>query len=370
MLNIRSLLTILGILSLCLVSIAQVCAKEIKSESQGEEMQDTVSAVYFTEEISAEGLLNVFSAFRDKVRGKVAVKIHFGEEGNKYYIKPELMRNLVILLNGTFVETNVLYKGKRHNTESHIKLAKEHGFGYAPLDILDCGGELIIPYAGKHFTEVYYGSRLDDYQTYIVISHFKGHMVSGFGGAIKNVGMGMASIRGKMVMHADENPKTLPDKCIGCELCVNECPRQAITLNPLRINPDKCISCAKCIGLCPANALRIPWGKTGEDGFMERLADYANAIMKNRTAIYINVLMDISADCDCDAHAGKPFVKDIGILASEDMLAIDLAAADLVDIAFGKEDAFGHKTSSSGRYIFQYGEKIGLGSKRYKLIRL
>jgi hypothetical protein len=332
-------------------------------------METGKATVYFTQDISPEGLEAVLEPLLSKLEGKVGVKVHFGDDGNQYYIKPNIFKDLVLRLNGTFIETNVLYRGRRRVTETHIALAKEHGFGYAPIDIIDSEGETEILVKAKHFDKAFTGSHLDDYNSLLVISHFKGHGNAGFGGAIKNVGMGLAAIPGKMAIHADNFPLTSPSRCIKCGKCTTQCPVDAITLNPLVIDQTKCIACGKCIGTCPTSALRVPWGATGESGFLERLADYAKAIVSNRKVIYVNFLTDISPDCDCMGQARKPFVKDIGILVSDDILAIDAASADLVDKEYGKHDAFLHETSVSGRYILEYGQKIGMGNTKYELIR-
>lgn len=332
-------------------------------------VETTQAKVYFTNDISSKGLQTVLEPFLAQLEGNVGVKVHFGDEGNKYFVKPLIYKDIVQKLKGTFIETNVLYKGRRRVTETHIALAKEHGFDYAPIDILDSNGETALPYKGKHFNEVYIGSHLSKYNSLLVLSHFKGHGNAGFGGAIKNVGMGLAAIPGKMAMHADSNPLTNASRCIKCGKCTTECPVDAITLNPLVIDQTKCIACGKCVGVCPTGALRIPWGKTGENGFLERLADYAKAITKDRRIIYVNFLTDISPDCDCMSSARKPFVKDIGILVSDDILAIDTASLDLVDKEYGKHDTFLHVVDVSGRYIIDYGTKIGLGNKAYKLIK-
>ena len=253
----------------------------IKKTNAGVEKVDSTKAtVYFTEDISPEGLAKVLEPFMEKLTGKVGVKVHFGDDGNEYYIKPDLFKDLVLQMKGTFIETNVLYRGRRRETETHIQLAKEHGFGYAPIDIIDAEGETEIPTQAKHFTKAFTGSHLNNYDSYLVISHFKGHGNAGFGGAIKNVGMGLAAIPGKMAIHADSQPLTNPARCIKCGKCTTQCPVDAITLNPLVIDLTKCIACGKCIGTCPTGAMRVPWGATGENGFLERLADYAQPLLK------------------------------------------------------------------------------------------
>jgi uncharacterized protein len=195
-------------------------------------------------------------------------------------------------------------------------------------------------------------------------------MVSGFGGAIKNVGMGLAAIPGKLEIHAGSSPNTRPASCIHCGKCVEVCPTAAITLEPLNIDLVKCIACGKCIGECPTSSIQVPWGKTGENGFLERLVDYAKGIVQNRKVVYINVLTGISPDCDCMGSAKKPFVHDIGIMAADDMIAIDTASADLVDRAYGKYDSFKYETTNSGRYALDYGQQINLGTQNYQLINI
>ncbi len=326
--------------------------------------------VHFTEDISLQGLEKILAPYMSRLTGKVGIKVHFGDDTNQYYVKPSIYKDLVLKLNGTFLETNVLYKGKRRITETHIQLAKVHGFDYAPIDILDSEGETEIPFDGKYFNTVHVGNHIDSYDSILVISHFKGHMISGFGGAIKNVGMGMAAIPGKMTQHADSNPKVSPERCVKCGKCTTVCPVDAIKINPLVLDLNICIACGKCIGTCPSGALSVPWGKTGQNGFTERMADYAKAIIANRNMVYINFLTDISPDCDCMGSPRMPFVHDIGILASDDILAVDAASADLVDKTYGKHDAFLHVISASGRYIFDYGTQIGLGNIDYQLIKL
>lgn len=333
-------------------------------------MPNTPAIVYMTKDISSRGINKIIEPIVSNLTGNIGVKVHFGEPGNDQFIKPDLYQELVQNIKGTFIETNVLYGGKRRVTESHIQVAKDHGFGYAPIDIIDSDGAEAIPYKGKYFDEVYTGSHLNNYNSVLVISHFKGHCNAGFGGAIKNVGMGMADIRGKLEQHSGSNPLTKPGTCIACGKCLSVCPVDALSLNPLAIDLNKCIACGKCIGICPTHSLNVPWGKTGINGFIERMADYAHAISMKYPSVYINILAQISPDCDCFGSARKPFIGDIGILASTNILAIDLASADLVDKTYGKTDSFLHISDISGRYIFEYGEKIGLGNAAYQLVEI
>jgi uncharacterized Fe-S center protein len=328
------------------------------------------SIVYFTKEITAQSLLKIYQAMGVDLSGKIGVKVHFGEEGNQNFLSAELYRQIIKAINGTFVETNVLYVSKRRYTDSHIELAKNHGFNYAPINILDALGDSIIPYQTKHFKEIKTGKDFFSFDNYLVISHFKGHGSAGFGGAIKNISMGMASIAGKMALHANDIPTTDDKKCIKCGICVKECPVNAITLNPLKIDKTKCIGCAKCIGECPTRAFGIPWASTEQNEFLEKLVEYAMVLIKQRKMIYINVLANISKSCDCSKHAPKPFVRDIGILASTDIVAIEQASHDLIDQEMACDDAFVKVGNPSGKKQIEYAFQLKMGNIKYKIVNL
>ena len=332
------------------------------------------SNVYFTQRISSEGVMRVYKKIADHVRGKVALKVHFGEENNPNYLKPDLMKALALHTKAVFVETNVLYVGKRRYTQSHLQLARDHGFTYAPIDILDSEGEreLVVtqPHI-RHYKKVKVGSHMDRYDTFLVFSHFKGHGSAGFGGAIKNVAMGFASIAGKMAQHANDIPTVNASRCVRCMHCVRDCPAHAITVDNagVRIDRTKCIGCAKCIGECPERVFGVPRG-LDKHVFHERLVEYAKVISDHYNMVYITVLANISRGCDCMKTPQKPFMDDIGILASTDMLAIDAAAHDLVNQTAGKEDVFLDKNSVSGKLQLLYGSEIGLGNLEYNLIAI
>jgi uncharacterized protein len=332
--------------------------------------QDT-AIVYFTKEISGEGVMKAFSRIDSSVTGKVGVKVHFGEEGNTNFLSPELSRLLVTTYQGTYVESNVLYVGKRRYTESHKQLARDHGFVYAPVDILDDSGEMEIPVEMKHFKVIRAPKGLDNYGTYIIFSHFKGHGSAGFGGAIKNVGMGMAAISGKMAQHASTVP-LLRDttRCTRCYLCTDACPVDAIKLDPVRIDTAKCIGCGACIGVCPERIFNVPWRSTEESVFQERMVEYTKGMIDGRNFLYVNVLANIARECDCAGRSSKPFTEDIGILASTDILAIEAASHDLVNKGHKCQDAFLKETGVSGKTQLEYAEKIGMGTPVYKLVEI
>lgn len=312
------------------------------------------SPVYFTRDISGQGVLKGYQRIKDSVKGKVAVKVHFGEEGNKNYLKPELSKSLVELLKATYVETNVLYSGPRQKTESHLKLAHDHGFGFAPIDILDSEGEKVYTCSTACYTRVLTGSHMDRYNTFIILSHFKGHGLAGFGGA----------------MHADYVPDYDTSKCIRCGTCVKQCPAGAISINPLKIDTRKCIGCGQCLKDCPVQAFEASRDRVSSELFNRRLVEYAKVLSDSNHMVYINVLASISPDCDCARNARKPFTGDIGILASTDIVAIEQASLDLVNQAHKCTDAFLKESGRSGNLQIEYAEQLGLGSRKYKLINL
>lgn len=332
------------------------------------------SVVYFTDQITPEGFAKVYEKISNELEGKVGVKVHFGEEGNTYYVKPELYKNIVLDCNGTFIETNVLYKSPRQQTESHIALAKSHGFTYAPIDILDATGEIQIENVEgcQHYNKFYFGKNLDNYNSFLIISHFKGHGSSGFGGAIKNISMGFATPKGKLAMHRNNFPVCDRNRCTDCDSCVLECPANAITSNPFSIDVEKCTGCGKCIDVCPNDALRYPKDKQDvQTVFCERLVEYAKAILnRHEKMVYINVLVDISTSCDCSRNPGKPFVPNIGILASTDIVAIEKASHDLVAKIHGCKDPFLEAVKTSGLRQIEYAFEVGMGNKNYRLINL
>ena len=305
------------------------CASAPKSDA-------TPAKVYMTTDISAEGLVRVYEALGVEATGKVAVKISTGEPGGKNYLKPELIKELVQKVGGTIVECNTAYAGRRNTTEAHLEAAREHGFfDIANVDIMDAEGEIKIPV--KDTTHIKYnivGKNLANYDFMINLAHFKGHAMGGFGGVLKNQSIGNASSRGKAYIHSAGRNEEV----------------------------------AKI------------WKFTDDQiGFLESMAAAAQSVHdyfgNGERIVYINVMNNMSIDCDCDSHPADPLLKDVGILASTDPVALDKACLDIV---FNIEPTEGNDNgplleriaSKHGTHIVDYAETIGLGSKSYELVNI
>lgn len=272
---------------------------------------------------------------------RTAVKVHFGEEGNTAYLKPDFARRLVEKLRSLGAEpfltdSNTLYRGQRHRTEDHLRTARRHGFTEeyvgAPVVIADRFREEAGLTIGGRRVRVAEAVRNAD--SLLVITHATGHVAFGYGGAVKNVGMGLASPAGKQVMHSDLKPEVKAGKCTGCGTCIRYCPVSAIELGgggKAVIDREKCIGCGECIAVCPEGAIPAIW-KGKPDRMAEKTAAYARAVLEGKAgrALYLNFLLDIAPDCDCCDWTEPPFVPDQGILASRDILAVDQAAVDLI----------------------------------------
>ncbi len=340
-------------------------------------------------EIIAKKLRNLLSESRILdflTRGqRVAVKMHFGEEGNTGFVKPQHVKVVcaVILEKGAkaiLSETNTLYKGRRTNSKDHLALAVEHGFTKQRLgvDIIipdDAKKEntIDIPINQKFIQTANLVRFFVDADAIVAISHFKGHIMTGFGGALKNLGMGCASRVGKLIQHSDISPIVYGRKCVGCGECVKVCSVKAIRLenNKSVIDGLKCIGCATCIAVCPYAAIDVNW-ESGGSTMPEKMTEYALAVTrgkKDRLA-FINFATKITKECDCLAKDDPRVCPDIGILASTDPVSIDKASFDLVIKACGR-DIFKelHPGRDSARQL-NYASKLGLGNLDYELITL
>jgi uncharacterized Fe-S center protein len=328
---------------------------------------------------------------------KTAIKLHFGELGNDSYISPVFVRQVVDKVKACgglpfLTDTNTLYRGSRANAVDHITTAILHGFDYAvagaPLIIADglTGRNFVrVPVNGRHFTDVAIAGDIASAQSMIVLTHFKAHMVSGFGGAIKNLAMGCAPPGGKREQHK-AYPFTIPERCTACGKCTAACPKDAITIRDKKsaIDRNLCIGCFECMTVCPERAIDVDWA-TEIPKFVERMVEYAAGAVRGKEGRigYMSFLTRITPDCDCVPWSDAAIVPDIGILAAKDPVAIDAAAYDLVNAQTGILDTELHSHHAKGADKFsgvwkdtdglrqiRHAEELGLGSGRYELIRI
>ena len=290
------------------------------------------SKVYFIKEITPENIIKAYEAVGKKLEGNVAVKMHSGEKGNKNYLRPEFVKDVINYVHGTVVECNTAYEGARNSTEKHRELIKEHEWDkYFPFDLLDAEGpdmELDIP-NGKVLKKNYVGKDLAKYDSLLVLSHFKGHAMGGYGGALKQLSIGCASSAGKTLIHT------------------------------AGVTNDQ----TKLFGNLPE-----------QDRFLEAMADAASSVVDyfKGNAVYINVMKNISIDCDCDGNASAPCMQDIGILASTDPVAVDQACLDLVYNSTdpGKDKLIQRIESLHGVHTVEVAYDLGVGNRKYELIDL
>lgn len=282
--------------------------------------------VYFTEEITSGAMIRMYEAAGRKLEGRIAVKIHSGEVGNQNFLRPDFMEPVIRHVNGTIVECNTAYKGKRNTTREHIRTLKLHGWmDIARVDILDAIDQLVLPVMnGKRLRRNFVGSGMKNYDSMLVLSHFKGHPMGGFGGALKNISIGLASSRGKAYIHG-------------------------------------------------AGDLEKAWSAE-QNSFLESMADAAKTIMEyyDGRIVFVNVMKNLSVDCDCCAVAEDPAMADIGILSSLDPVALDQACLDLVYASKdpGREHLIERIESRNGVHTIEAAAELGVGSREYELVRL
>ncbi|MBF0376496.1 MAG: DUF362 domain-containing protein [Desulfamplus sp.] len=372
--------------------------------------------------IEAAGIMDIVS--KDDL---AAVKIHFGERGNVAFIRPPYISRIIKAVRKNkaipfLTDANTLYAGTRSDSPSHIKTAIENGFAYSSMDstpIIIADGlrgksEVAVEVNQKHCKEVYIGSEIISADALISVAHVKGHELSGFGGTLKNLGMGCASRKGKLDQHSNVSPKVKKKTCIGCGSCADHCPGNAISLDfadsssedsslaPIlihqtdqeskktegkkrvkkaTINQKLCIGCGECILRCPTASVNIQWNQT-IPVFLEKMMEYTLGVLKNKKdkSFFINFIMDISPACDCMPYNDTPIVRDIGILASKDPVAIDQASVDLINAEAALTNSCLKKNTLPGEDKFkglypevnwerqlEYAEEIGLGSRKYHL---
>lgn len=329
----------------------------------------------------------------------VAIKVHFGEPGNLAYIRPNYAARIVRYLKSKealpfLTDCNTLYWGRRANAPMHLEAAFENGFN--PM-ATDCPVIIADGLKGTEFREVEInldicrsariGSAIADADVIISMSHFKGHELTGFGGALKNLGMGCASVGGKLFLHSGSSPKIYSKNCTGCKVCEKYCAHDAVKVGPDRIasiNYENCVGCGQCVAVCQYDAARVVWESTSETA-CKKISEYAFAAVKEKPAFHINFIMNVSPDCDCWDSNDYPIVPDIGIAASFDPVALDQASADLVKAApalpgsrICENHLHGDKSNIDKFKLahpdtfwqagLEHAQMIGLGNTSYELI--
>lgn len=328
----------------------------------------------------------------------VAIKLHFGEMGNTAYLRPIFLRVVADKVKGVggrpfLTDTNTLYKGSRSDSVDHLTTAMLNGFDYScvgcPIIIADGlrgGSGIKVPIKGKILKETSIAREIADADAMVVVTHFKAHELSGFGGTLKNIGMGCATREGKLVQHSNVAPEINARTCVGCKTCVPYCPVEAISVQDKKasINAKKCIGCGECIIICPSKAIEIQWQQS-PDIFQKKMVEYACGALKGKEkkAVFLSFVMQVSPACDCYPHSDAPIVKDIGILASIDPVAVDAASCDLVNneesipgtaiktpLKRGEDKWRAIYPSIDWNIQLDHAVKMGLGEREYTLVKI
>lgn len=342
--------------------------------------------------------------FNDKF---TAIKLHFGEPGNVAYIRHNYVAALVDLLKGLgakvfLTDSNTLYSGGRSNAVDHLKAAMENGFNpiSAHADVIIADGLIgtdykEIPLDGEYCKAPKIGAAIANADIVISMTHFKGHEQTGFGGALKNLGMGSASVGGKLELHSSSQPVIDLDHCIGCRICEKYCRHDAVKVvdRKARIDYTKCVGCGQCVAVCQhEGAVVKDWDSSETLNY--KIAEYALAVVKDKPSFHISFIMNVSPNCDCWNHNDAAIIPDLGIAASFDPVALDCACADMVkaapvlqnnvisdlDSKSGNDHSHDHHIGDDKFHIVhpdtkweagvEHGEKIGLGSREYTLVRV
>lgn len=327
----------------------------------------------------------------------VAIKMHFGEMGNLAYLRPQYVKVLANLIKEKggrpfIVDCNTLYVGMRANAIDHMQCAMENGFNFDTTgchtfigDGLKGLNEHIVPIDGDYVKEAKIGALIMEADIIISLTHFKGHEQAGFGGTIKNIGMGSGSRGGKMEQHAAGKPNVNQDMCVACRLCSKACAHSAITYENegiAYIDHDKCVGCGRCLAMCSTHAIEA--GSDESNDILNcKMAEYTLAVLKGRPHFHVSLIRDVSPYCDCHSENDIPIIPDVGMLASFDPVAIDKACADLANkmpiieksrLSKMKHETHDHFINShpdtDWRECLKHGEKIGLGTQNYNLIEI
>jgi uncharacterized protein len=336
---------------------------------------------------------------RRKKRPLVGIKLHFGEKGNTAFIRPVYVRQVVDHIwdkgGAPFLtDANTVYVGTRAEAVSHLTTAIENGFAYAvvraPLviaDGLNGKAEVEVEINREQFKSVYLADAIVEAEGLVVLSHFKLHEMAGFGGALKNLGMGCASRKGKLSQHSNISPKVTEKKCTGCGDCVAHCAQEAIGINPETqkavIDPTKCVGCGECLLVCPYANIQIQWNES-IPVFLKKMVEYAYGVMlgKRDRSVFVNFITQVSPACDCYGHNDLPIVGDIGIVASRDPVALDQACVDLViespgvagsqlkNLAVGADKFKDIYPRVDWAVQLEYAEQLGIGAREYELVKV